>query len=197
MSLRHTYRFIAPFYDAAVAAATREARRQSLAALPAVPSRILIDGIGTGLDLPFLPRQHDYIGIDLTPAMLKRAIARRHGPPFLPALGNAQRLPFAAGSFDAAVLHLILAVVPDPAACLAEASRVLRPGGTILVFDKFLRPGQRAPWRRLFNPLVRRVATRLDVVWEEVLAAVPDLRVEEDCPALAGGWFRRLRLVKR
>ncbi|HZX31348.1 MAG TPA: class I SAM-dependent methyltransferase [Rhodocyclaceae bacterium] len=196
MSLKHTYRFIAPFYDAAIEAATRSVRQRSLAALPAEPGRILINGIGTGLDLPHLPPQHEYVGIDLTQAMLEKAVRRRDRRAFLPILGDVQRLPFADDAFDAVVLHLILAVVPNPAACLAEAERVLRPGGSMLILDKFLRPGQKAPMRRLANVLFRRVATRLDVVWEDVLATVPGLAVAEDCPALAGGWFRRIRLVK-
>jgi len=197
LSLKQSYRFIAPIYDTAIEAATRTARQRSLSALPTEPSRILINGIGTGLDLPYLTTRHEYVGIDLTPAMLRRAVRRDDRPPFLPVLGDAQRLPFASASFDAAVLHLILAVVPDPAACLAETSRVVRPGGAILIFDKFLRPNQKAPLRRLLNPLLRRVATRLDVVWEEILAAAPGLAVEENRPALAGGWFRRIRLTKR
>jgi phosphatidylethanolamine/phosphatidyl-N-methylethanolamine N-methyltransferase len=94
------------------------------------------------------------------------------------------------------VLHLILAVVPDPKACLAEAARVLHPGGCIFVFDKFLKPGERALWKRAFNPLTRRFATRLDVVFEEVLAAAPDLTRHHDEPAMAGGWFRLIRLGK-
>lgn len=196
MSLKHTYRFITPFYDAAIEAATRTVRRQSLAALPAEPGRVLINGIGTGLDLPHLPPRHEYVGIDLTRAMLEKAIQRHDEQAFLPVLGDVQRLPLADSSFDAVVLHLILAVVPNPAACLAEANRVLRPGGSMLILDKFLRPGQRAPLRRLANVLFRRIATRLDVVWEDVLATVPGLVVAEDCPALAGGWFRRIRLVK-
>jgi ubiquinone/menaquinone biosynthesis C-methylase UbiE len=105
-------------------------------------------------------------------------------------------LPFADASFDAVVLHLILAVVPDPRACLAEAARVLRPGGTILLLDKFLRAGQRAPLRRIANPLVRRLATRLDVVFEDVLREVKGLTVVDDQAALAGGWFRRIRLQR-
>lgn len=111
--------------------------------------------------------------------------------------GDAQGLPFADGSFDHAILHLILAVVPDPAACLAETARVLTPGGSVLIFDKFLQPRQRAPLRRLINPLLRRVATRLDVVFEEVLRETPQLVLESDQPALASGWFRLIRLKRR
>ena len=194
MSLKHSYTLIAPFYDAAIDRATRAARKHSLSALPAPPGRVLLAGVGTGLDLPHLPPQHHYVGVDLTEAMLRRARPRAGKADFSGVIGDAQRLPFADASFDHAVLHLILAVVPQPADCLREVARVLRPGGTALVFDKFLRRGQPAVLRRLANPLVRRVATRLDVVFEEVLAHTPALQLEHDQPALAGGWFRMIRL---
>ena len=194
MSLKHSYTLIAPFYDAAIDRATRAARKHSLSALPAAPGRVLLAGVGTGLDLPHLPPQHHYVGVDLTEAMLRRARPRAGKADFSGVIGDAQRLPFADASFDHAVLHLILAVVPQPADCLREVARVLRPGGTALVFDKFLRRGQPAVLRRLANPLVRRLATRLDVVFEEVLAHTPALQLEHDQPALAGGWFRMIRL---
>lgn len=197
MSLKHSYTLIAPFYDAAIARATAGVRSRSLAALPAEPSNVLLAGIGTGLDLPHLPAQHRYVGLDLTHAMLRRALPRAGHVDFAPIRGDAQRLPFADASFDAAVLHLILAVVPEPAHCLAEIARVLKPGGQALVLDKFLRRGQTAPLRRLVNPLMRRVATRLDVVFEDVLAAAPGLIIAEDRPALVGGWFRTIRLLRR
>lgn len=196
MTLRTAYTLIAPFYDLAIERATRAARRASLAQLPATPARVLVNGVGTGLDLPLLPRQHRYVGLDLTAAMLRRTLPRGTDLDFRPVQGDAHALPFADESFDHAVLHLILAVVPDPGACLAEAARVLRPGGSVLVFDKFLKRGQPAPLRRLANPLVRRLATRLDVVFEEVLDATPGLRLEHDAPALAGGWFRLIRLSR-
>lgn len=197
MSLKHSYTLIAPFYDAAIARATQAARQRSLAALPALPGRVLLAGVGTGLDLPHLPPQHHYVGLDLNHAMLRRALPRVGAVDFLPLQGDAQRLPFADDSFDSAVLHLILAVVPEPADCFAEVARVLKPGGRLLVFDKFLRRGQPAVLRRLANPLLRRVATRLDVVFEDLLPAAPGLIVEDDRPALAGGWFRLIRLDKR
>ena len=196
MTLKTSYTLIAPFYDQAIDRATRAARRTSLAHLPQHPGRVLIDGVGTGLDLPLLPAQHHYVGLDLTAAMLTRARPRCTGLDFLAVRGDAQHLPFATASFDHAVLHLILAVVPNPNACLAEIARVVRPGGTVLIFDKFLKRGQPALLRRLANPLVRRLATRLDVIFEDVLAGTNGLRLEHDQPALASGWFRLIRLSR-
>ncbi|MFZ2267371.1 MAG: methyltransferase domain-containing protein [Azonexus sp.] len=194
MSLKHSYTLLAPFYDTALRQATQAARRRSLAALPAEAGRVLLCGVGTGLDLPHLPSQHQYVGLELNRAMLQRALSQPASIDFVALRGDAQRLPFADASFDCAVLHLILAVVPQPARCLGEIARILRPGGVVLVFDKFLRPGQPALLRRLLNPLSRRVATRLDVVFEELLTETPELHRENDQPALAGGWFRLIRL---
>jgi ubiquinone/menaquinone biosynthesis C-methylase UbiE len=196
LSLKHSYTLIAPFYDAAIARATHAARARSLAALPIEPGCVLLAGVGTGLDLPHLPSRHQYVGVDLNQSMLRRALPRAGSIDFLPIQGDAQHLPLADNRFDAAVLHLILAVVPEPARCFAEIARVLKPGGQVLVFDKFLRRGQPALLRRMANPLVRRIATRLDVVFEDLLAAAPGLVLEHDQPALAGGWFRMIRLRK-
>jgi ubiquinone/menaquinone biosynthesis C-methylase UbiE len=195
LSLATSYRFIAPFYDAAIARATARARRASLAHLEHPGRRVLISGIGTGLDVPHLPRGNRYVGVDLTRAMLDRVPKARRDLRLVQ--GDAMRLPFAPSTFDAVVLHLILAVVPDPRRCLAEAARVVKPGGMILVFDKFLRPDERGTLRRALNPISRRLATRLDVVFEDALAAAPSLEVVADEASLAGGWFRRIRLAKR
>lgn len=194
MSLRRSYTLIAPLYDLAVDRATRQIRRHSLGALPTAPGRILLAGIGTGLDLPHLPAQHRYVGVDLTEAMLRRALPRTGQLDFAAVQGDVHALPFADASFDGVVAHLILAVVPQPALCLREIARVLKPGGEALILDKFLRRGQAAPLRRLLNPLARRVATRLDVVFEDLLDGVHGLLLVDDQAALAGGWFRRIRL---
>ena len=196
-NLQLSYSLIAPFYDLAIARLLTAARRKSLAHLPQHGSLdVFINGIGTGLDLPLLPAAHRYVGLDLTGAMLKRARARR-GPLALELVqGDSQHLPFRGSSFDVAILHLILAIVPDPVLALRETARVLKPGGRVLLLDKFLHANQNAPLRRALSPLAARIATRLDVVFEEVLAPVAELRLVQDEPALARGWFRHIELIK-
>lgn len=200
--LRYVYTLLAPVYDVMVAAATRRWRQESLAALAAMPGgvhgkRILIAGVGSGLDIPHLPPEGSYTGLDITPAMLKRARERARLCHSRIALqqGDAMALPYADGYFDSIIMHLILAVVPEVERTLAEAARALKPGGRIFIVDKFLRPGQRAPLRRMLSPLLGKIATRMDVVFEQVLATVPSLQVVSDV-ALNGGWFRRIELQK-
>ncbi|HEX6829060.1 MAG TPA: class I SAM-dependent methyltransferase [Burkholderiales bacterium] len=198
MSLKHSYTLIAPLYDAVVERASREPRAQSLRRLPGESrARVLLNGIGTGLDLPHLPPGPTYYATDLTAAMLARARRRNPGIAIRFVQADSLALPFPDAVFDHAILHLILAVVPDPSRCLGETARTLKPGGSILILDKFLRPGQHAPLRRALSRLTRHFATRLDVVFEDVLAAYPQLRVDSDLPVLAGGWFRSIRLVKQ
>ncbi len=196
--LRWSYSSIAPIYDVFVTGPLQSARIRSLSALPAKNAgSVLLSGVGTGLDLPLLPALHRYTALDFNAAMLKRARPRGAGLQVEWVLGDSMALPFADAQFEHVVLHLILAVVPQPAQCLSEAARVLKPGGTIIILDKFLRPQQSALLRRALNPLSRRIATRMDVVFEEVLSDVPQLKKNSDIPLLAGGWFRGIVLQKK
>jgi ubiquinone/menaquinone biosynthesis C-methylase UbiE len=195
--LRLSYTLAAPVYDALIERAMREFRRKSLRALPTdTRKHVLISGAGTGLDLPLAPALHRYTALDFNPAMLAHARPRGRNMEVEFVLGDCMALPFADAQFDHVVLHLIVAVVAEPQRCLSEAARVLKPGGTIILFDKFLRPHQHAPIRRLFNFFTRRFATRMDVVFEEVLSAAPALEVLNDVPMLANGWFRGVVLRK-
>jgi ubiquinone/menaquinone biosynthesis C-methylase UbiE len=200
MALKHSYTLLAPIYDAIVSGPIDTYRIKSLSRLKDCRDKqILINGIGSGLDIPHLPDDARYVGTDITPAMLQRAMNRAVGRTLNISfqLADSQALPFADNTFDAVVMHLILAVVPHPELALQEACRVLKPGGRIYIFDKFIRIGQYAIGRRLLNILLRHIATRTDVIFEEVLSKCPQLDIIHDEPALAKGWFRLIELNKK
>lgn len=104
------------------------------------PAGELLDiGTGTGRVLELLgDKVVAAIGIDRSLDMLK--VAR--STVFRAGLRQCQlrhadmnRLPFQPGRFDTAVLHMALHYVEDPGAALAEAARVLRAGGRLVVVD--------------------------------------------------------------
>ena len=200
MALKHSYTLLAPVYDSLVSGPIDPYREKSLARLNEISDKkILINGIGSGLDIPYLPIGANYIGTDITPAMLSRAEKRAKNSSLNIdfQVADSQALPFKNESFDIIIMHLILAVVPNPVLALQEASRVLKPGGQIHIFDKFLKPGQLAIGRRLLSIFIQHIATRTDVVFEDVLKTCPDLELTHDEPALAKGWFRLIELHKQ
>lgn len=204
MSLKHSYTLLAPIYDVIVSGPLDAYRIKSLSRLKDTNNKkILINGIGSGLDIPYLAGDAYYVGTDITPAMLQRAENRAQASAInCPVnisfqLADSQALPFADNVFDAVIMHLILAVVPRPELALKEACRVLKPGGSIYIFDKFIRPGQLAIGRRLLNIFIRHIATRTDVIFEELLLNCPQLDIIHDKPALANGWFRLIELSKQ
>lgn len=198
-SLAYSYTVLAPLYDAIVALPTRHVRQKSLQQLGDVSEKtILIAGIGSGLDIPYLAIEGRYVGIDLTLAMLQRAQAQKIQYPAIEVAlhqGDVMQLPYQDNSFDEVVMHLILAVVPDPQAALNEACRVVKQGGRIIILDKFLSATRPAPIRRLISPLMGKIATRTDVVFEHLQH--PELKIIQNTPALANGWFRYIILQKQ
>jgi ubiquinone/menaquinone biosynthesis C-methylase UbiE len=190
---RIRYTVWAPVYDLVGRGFDRQ-RRESIRMLDlAAGERTLIVGAGTGADLPHIASGVTVVATDLTAAMLARA-RRRRGAPAHFAIMDGHRLAARDGAFDAAVLHLILAVLPDPVRCLQEVARVVRPGGRVAVFDKFVRGAPNLGMRAL-NVVTSTLFTDVTRSLEDILerAATP-LAVEQDSPALLKGLFRRVLL---
>src|SRR5512136_884790 len=136
-SLRRAYTVWAAIYDP-LTRFLRRGRRRSIALLDIRPlETVLLVGCGTGADFEFLPRDAQCVAVDLTPAMLRRAAAKVGDRRIRLEEMDAMDLRYPDDTFDKTVLHLILAVVPDPVRTLREAERVTKPGGRLVVLDKF------------------------------------------------------------
>jgi len=194
---RLRYTLYAPIYDLLVRLGP--ARRAAIARLGLRPGeKVLVVGAGTGQDLDFLPADLQVTAGDLSPGMLVRLRRRAVGSGRRVEVRelDAHRLPFADGTFDAVLLHLVVAIVPDPRACLSEAVRVLKPGGRISVLDKFAPDlGSLALWRRVFNPVTETLATSVDRRLGSLLAGLP-VQIESRGPAAWHGLLEAAVLRK-
>src|SRR5215207_3930911 len=106
---------------------------------------------GTARNLPYYPDEVRVTGVELSPEML--AIGRHADL----RVGDVQELDFPDASFDTVVCTLGLCTIPDDRKAVAEARRVLRPGGRLLLMEHVRSPSR--PVRaiqRLLDPLMVR-----------------------------------------
>jgi ubiquinone/menaquinone biosynthesis C-methylase UbiE len=142
------------FQQAAEKAGMREIRRGVLAS---ASGRTLEIGAGSGLN-------HDLYPETVTELVLSEPFGpmvkqlRKHtagsGPDIEVVQAPGENLPFPDSSFDTVTLTMVLCTAPDPASVLAEAARVLRPGGNLLFLEHVRSPEQGlARWQdRLHGP---------------------------------------------
>lgn len=132
-------RFFAAVYDRLLEgteeAGLRESRRRVLAT---AAGRTLELGAGTGANLELYPDSvTELVLTEPDPHMIKQLREKAAAGPRAVELveAPAESLPFEDSSFDTAVATLALCTIPDPEAALAEAARVLKPGGRLLFLE--------------------------------------------------------------
>jgi SAM-dependent methyltransferase len=129
------------------------------AVLPLLPAAgpVLEIGVGTGLVAAALSRLgRSVVGVDLSPPMLAHAQQRLPGRVFA---GDALRLPIASGAVGAVVFVHVLHLVGDLAGALAEAARVVRPGGRVVASTWSDEPGTPTDVSEILNGLARGLGT--------------------------------------
>ena len=119
--------------------AESEVERAIDRALGKRPLGRLVDvGTGTGRMIElFGPRAAQAVGIDRSSDMLRLARAKLEAAGIHSSLrqGDMYALPLADQSADSVIIHQVLHYAHSPAVAVAEAARVLAPGGTLLVVD--------------------------------------------------------------
>jgi demethylmenaquinone methyltransferase/2-methoxy-6-polyprenyl-1,4-benzoquinol methylase len=172
----------------------RRWRHAVVAALDVRAGERLLDlaaGTGTSTE-PFADAGVLAVPCDFSLGMLR--VGRRRRPDLGFVAGDATRLPFADGAFDAVTISFGLRNVGDHGAALAEMRRVTRHGGRLVVCE-FSQPSW-APWRRVYTgylmralpAVARRVSSSPDsyVYLAESIRAWPDQRALGEQIAAAG-----------
>lgn len=137
VSRPHGHRLFARLWDYAVrheGPAERRLRRETAGG---ARGQTLEIGVGVGANRRYLASGVSYTGIDPDPAMLRRAAAhaRAEGREGSLVRAQAEALPFRECSFDAVIVTLTLCSVREAWTAIAEARRVLRPGGEIRFWE--------------------------------------------------------------
>jgi ubiquinone/menaquinone biosynthesis C-methylase UbiE len=124
-----------------------------------VRGEVLELAFGTGRNLPHYPADVRLTAIELSPRMLEigRQRANELGRKIDLRLGDAQALDFDDQSFDTVIITFGLCTIPDDRRAVAEAYRVLRPGGRLVLLEHVRSPS--SPVRavqKLLDPLAVR-----------------------------------------
>jgi len=176
----------ARFYDEATAVLTDQTINPLLDAVPLMPGHAVLDMCcGTGQVAAALRARGAVVtGLDFSSSMV--ALARTKAPDIRFEVGDAEAMPFGEASFDHVVCNFGLYHLADPDAAIAEAGRVLRPGG-MFAFTTWCGP-EVSPLFRLIPEAIREHG-RLDV---GLPPAPPPFRLadpEESRSAMRSGGF--------
>jgi len=137
--------------------------KQRAKVVPRAAGKVLELGIGLGLNLGFYdPEKVESVtGVDPVAKLRAAAEAAPRDPRLKVSVedGIAEALPFEDGSFDCVVCTFTLCSVHGPQQALAEARRVLKPGGRFLFCEHGLAPDPEvAKWQRRIEPVWKHIA---------------------------------------
>ena len=138
-------------------------------------AQVLEVGAGTGTSFPAYPTHCNVTGVDLAPDMLARARQKiaENGWRHLKVMEmNALDLKFPDNSFDFVMAFHVVTVVPDPVLMIAEAKRVCKPSGKIVIVNHFTSDVPvLGSLTKAMDPLTRWLGWRTDLQLKPFIAA--------------------------
>lgn len=130
-------------------------------------------GSGTGINLPYYPKDAKVIGIEPDESMRLKSLKRAHYEASMME-GDAMALAFKDGEFDTVVGTLVFCTIPDPEKAMKEVYRVLKPGGTFLLLEHV----------RVNKPIIGKALDILTPMWTHMASGChlnrdPSLTIEK------------------
>ncbi|MES2906938.1 MAG: class I SAM-dependent methyltransferase [Pseudomonadota bacterium] len=198
---RAIYRLWSRVYDPVYIGFFSRAQKTSARLAKEAGSKILEVGFGTGLMLRYFDKSSTIYGVDLSNAMLKVAARKIADDQKNDVAGlcvmDATRLAFPDESFDVVLFPFVIAIVHDPEAALDEAFRVLKPGGRIVIANRFgAENGLQAKIERFFAPLAARIGWSVDFKISRVARWVAQKGGIVLDPLRFNGYFKVIMLQK-
>jgi phosphatidylethanolamine/phosphatidyl-N-methylethanolamine N-methyltransferase len=145
-------------------------------------AKVLEVGAGTGTSFPAYPTHCEITGVDLAPDMLARARRKieENGWTHLKVMEmNALDLKFPDDTFDYVMAFHVVTVVPDPVRMIAEAKRVCKPGGKIVIVNHFTSDKRfLGSLTQALDPITRWLGWRTDLKLKPFIKAT-ELNVEK------------------
>jgi phosphatidylethanolamine/phosphatidyl-N-methylethanolamine N-methyltransferase len=161
--------------------------------------KILFVGVGTGADIELVKHTDlDITAIDYSPDMLRKAKRKFENSSITFLEMDAQNMDFDNESFDYVIASLILSVVPNENKCFQEITRVLKPNGKIIIFDKFVPENKKLSIpKALLRPIISVLGTDIGRSFEELIVNNnQNIKVEEDIPIMFDGMYRKIIIGK-
>ena len=157
---------LTPLYDMVCGAMLQPGRKRAMSLLdPRAGERILEVGVGTGFGVNGYPTDCQVVAIDLSHAMLERAVRRvdtAHRGVVAFAQMDARNLALPAGYFDAVYVPYTINCVPDPLAVGRELRRVCTPHGRMVFLNHFEGIPETS---NVLNACAGKMAQAVDVNW--------------------------------
>lgn len=177
-SIERAYSVFSGFYDLVFGKWFHQSRADAIQLLNIRGGDTVLEvGVGTGLSLPFYPRNCKVVGIDFCEPMLEKG-RQRVGQYQLNHIQlmkmDAMKMSFPDNSFDAVFAAYVITAVPDPHQVIAEMIRVCKTGGKIVLLNHFKNGNPLiSTCEKVISPFTKKIGFQADLDLSTLLKGKP------------------------